>query len=347
LQEQTWQQFDIIVVDNAADAELARRVTAFNQTASHPVRYVPELHLGLMYARHAGAHAAKGDILVFTDDDQTSEPAVLQAYAHAFAAHPEMAAAGGPIRLVWESPPPQWLIEYMGQTKMFPMLGLVDISETFRLDPKGFFFGGNMAIRREVLFQVGGFNPELVGDLYLGDGEVGLYQKLWQRQMLIGYVPEALMYNYIPPQRMTVEYFCRRMANEGAADMYTRYHPSIPNRLRLFTHAAAIAAKNSKYWLGALVLRGRTDRRSVAVQIDAARTQAQVQYVLRLMFDPELRRLVLKQDWLHDVSASAGFPLSPSRGERQADSPRSGSAHPISSLATGGRACLEHQPLTD
>jgi glucosyl-dolichyl phosphate glucuronosyltransferase len=62
----------------------------------------------------------------------------------------------------------------MGQTTMFPMLGLVDISETFRLEPQGFFFGGNMAIRREVLFQVGGFNPELVGDLYLGDGEVGL-----------------------------------------------------------------------------------------------------------------------------------------------------------------------------
>jgi len=154
-----------------------------------------------------------------------------------------------------------------------------------------------------VLFQVGGFNPDLISDIYLGDGEVGLYQKLWQRQMLIGYVPDALMYNYIPPQRMTVDFFRRRMANEGAAEMYTRYHHEIPDRLRLFKHAAAIAAKNSKYWLGARLLRGRTDRRSVDVQIHAARTQSQVKYLSRLMFDKELRGLVLKKDWLNEACA--------------------------------------------
>ena len=300
LQEQTLSSFEIIVVDNAADAELARRVTAFNRTARYPVRYVPEPRLGVMHARHTGAQAAAGDILVFTDDDLTAAPAVLQAYAHAFATHPEMVAAGGPMRLVWEAPPPPWLLAYMGPAKMFPPLALLDISEEFRLDPHGFFFSGNMAIRREVLFQVGGFNPELVGERYLGDGEVGLYQKLWQRQMLIGYVPEALMYHYIPPQRMTVEYLHRRMANEGAADMYTHYHPGIPARLRLFLHAATIAAHNSKCLLGGLLFRGRTDRRSVDVQMHAARTQSQVQYLLRLMFDPELRSLVLKKDWLHE-----------------------------------------------
>ena len=301
LQEQTWSSVELLVVDNAADAELARQVAEFNQTARLPVRYVPEPRLGVVHARHTGAQAAGGEILVFTDDDLTAAPAVLQAYAHAFATHPEMAAAGGPMRLVWESPPPQWLLEYMGPATMFPPLALLDISEEFRLDPHGFFFSGNMAIRREVLFQVGGFNPELVGDCYVGDGEVGLYRKLWQQKMLIGYVPEALMYHYIPPQRMTVEYLHRRMANEGAADMYTHYHPSIPARLRLCTHAATIAAHNSKCWLGGMLLRGRTDRRSVDVQMHVARTQSQVKYLIRLMFDHELRSLVLKKNWLHEA----------------------------------------------
>jgi glucosyl-dolichyl phosphate glucuronosyltransferase len=300
LQEQTLSSFEILVVDNAADSEIERIVAEFNRTARLPVRYVPEPRLGIMNARHAGARAAGGDILVFTDDDQTSDPAVTQAYENAFADHPEMAAAGGPIRIVWESPPPKWLIEYIGQAKMFPILGLLDVYDEFRLDPKGFFFGGNMAIRREVLFQVGGFNPELIGDIYFGDGEVGLYQKLWQRKMLIGYVPEALMYNYIPSQRMTVDFFRRRTANEGAAEMYTRYHHGIPDRLRLFKHAAAIAAKNNKRWLGAILLRGRTDRRSVDIQMDAAKTQSQLKYLIRLMFDKELRSLVAKNDWLNE-----------------------------------------------
>src|SRR5207249_7611413 len=41
-----------------------------------------------------------------------------------------------------------------------------------------------MAIRRDVLFQVGGFNPDLVGDFFLGDGATGLNRKLWERGMV-------------------------------------------------------------------------------------------------------------------------------------------------------------------
>jgi glucosyl-dolichyl phosphate glucuronosyltransferase len=305
LQEQTPADFEILVVDNAADSEVQCRVTEFNQTARLPVHYVPELRLGLMHARHCGARAATGDILVFSDDDQTFGPGVIGAYAKAFAEHPEMAAAGGPIRLVWESPPPKWLLEYIGEERIFPILGLVDSYDEFRLDPKGFFPGGNMAIRRDVLFQVGGFNPDLVGELYVGDGEVGLYQKLWERGMLIGYVPDAVMYNYIPPERMTVKFFRRRMANEGVADVYTRFHHGLPHWFRLCKHATGIAIRNGKPWIAALFLKGRTDARSLRTQLHAARTQSQLKYVIRLMFDKELRTLVLKTDWLNESCASA------------------------------------------
>jgi hypothetical protein len=57
-------------------------------------------------------------------------------------------------------------------------------------------------------------NPGLIGDIYFGNEEVGLYQKLWQRRLLIGYVPNALMYNYIPSGRMTVDFFRRRMREQ-------------------------------------------------------------------------------------------------------------------------------------
>ena len=67
LQEQILRCYALLVVDNAADAELARRVAAFNRTARRPVRYVPEPRLGLMEAPHAGARAAGGDILVLPE----------------------------------------------------------------------------------------------------------------------------------------------------------------------------------------------------------------------------------------------------------------------------------------
>ncbi len=175
LQEQTLANFEIIVVDNAADSDVERMATEFNHAATVPVRYMPEPQLGAHNARHTGAHAAEGDILVFADDDETFAPEWLGAYARAFAEHPEMAAAGGPIRLVWEAPPPAWLLEFMGHARTFIILGLLDASDEFCLSPKGGFFSGNMAIRRDVFFQLGGFNPDQVGAFLLGECSRGNY----------------------------------------------------------------------------------------------------------------------------------------------------------------------------
>jgi glycosyltransferase involved in cell wall biosynthesis len=113
LQEQTFRDFEILIVDNAADAGVEHLVAEFNVLASMPARYLPEPELGLHNARHAGARAANGEILIFTDDDATFDPGWLQAYAAAFAEHPEMAAAGGPVSPIWEVPPPRWLLEFI------------------------------------------------------------------------------------------------------------------------------------------------------------------------------------------------------------------------------------------
>ncbi|MCX6654494.1 MAG: glycosyltransferase family 2 protein [Candidatus Bathyarchaeota archaeon] len=298
LQEQTLSDFEILVVDNAADTAVEQAVVEFNRSAIVPARYLPEPHLGLHNARHAGARAANGEILVFTDDDATFAPGWLQAYARAFDKHPEMAAAGGPVKPIWEVAPPQWLLKFIGDIKVFPLLSLMEPYDIFHLDPKGYFIGVNMAIRRDVLFKVGGFNPESFGDIWLGDGETGLYQKLWRQKMLVGYVSDAVVYHHIPPNRMTVDYFRRRMENEGACDMYARYHNRVPNWLLLCKHACAIAIRNSIYWVVAVLLKDRNDARSLHTQLHAARTQSQFKYVVRLIFDRDFQRLVLKADWL-------------------------------------------------
>ena len=299
LQRQTLGGFEIHVVDNAADAEVERLVVDFNSAAKVPACYVPEPQPGATFARHAGARASTGDLLVFVDDDVRLTPGVIEAYTNAFAKHPDMVAAGGPIRIDWEQPPPAWLVRYIGAAKCFPMLGLFEPFDEFRLAPDLVFFGANVAIRRAAFFEVGGFNPDLVGEVYGGDGEVGLYRKLQQRQMLVGYVPTALVYHHVPAERVSVDFLRRRMANEGIADMYSLYHPDMPGRLRLLRHAAGIAMRNSRAWAIGWLRRGRTDRTSVQIQLDGARTQSQLKYVVRLIVDKDLRTLVQKRDWLN------------------------------------------------
>ena len=105
LQQQTLHQFEIVVVNNAIDPRTDELVNDFGIGSRVPVRCIPSPPGVLHEARHAGARAAIGEILMFTDDDATFDPGWLQGYYNAFSKHPEMAAAGGPVRPVWDVPP--------------------------------------------------------------------------------------------------------------------------------------------------------------------------------------------------------------------------------------------------
>jgi hypothetical protein len=155
-----------------------------------------------------------------------------------------------------------------------------------------------MAIRRDALFDAGGFNPEIFGDRWLGDGETGLNRKLWARGQMIGYVPDALVYHYVSPERMTVAYLRKRQASDGACDMYARFHDQMPSVLGLARVALAIVSESARDWLAEPLLRGRTDPRALRVQMRAARARSRFQYVLRLMVSPGLRALVTRRNWL-------------------------------------------------
>jgi glycosyltransferase involved in cell wall biosynthesis len=305
LQAQSLSEFEIILVDNAADPELGRRVTEFNPSARVPVRYLAQPNLGVHFARHTGAHAAGGSLLVFTDDDVTFDTGWLQAYHDVFDRHPEMAAAGGPARPFWEAPPPTWLRQYMGDATEVGILSLMEPYREFRLGPEAWFWSLNMAIRREALFAVGGFNPEATGDKWLGDGESGLRYKLRERQMLIGYVPQALVYHHIPLRRLTVDYLCLRLANQEACETYTAYHHRMPPRLGLCKHMLAVALKNCRCLLGAWFVKGRTDSRSLDIQIRAARAWSRLRYTAHLIRDESFRELVQKENWLSDAGDPA------------------------------------------
>ena len=301
VQRQTLAEFELLLVDNSPDAELQARIEQFNQCARTrtKARYVPEPRLGLHNARHAGARAATGDVLVFTDDDAAFDPDWLAAYARCFAAHPDMAAAGGPILPAWEAPPPEWLSAFMrADPTMFPVLSLLDLSPQFQLRQDGIFFGVNMAIRRDALFEAGGFNPEIFGDRWLGDGETGLNRKLWARGHMIGYVPDAIVYHYVPPERMTVAYMRKRQANDGACDVYARFHDRMPSVIGLARAALTVIGESARDWAAEPLFRGRTDPRALRVQMRAARARARLDYLVRLMLNPGLRALVTQRNWL-------------------------------------------------
>lgn len=300
LQEQSVDDFEILLVDNAGDRKLRRWVKDFNFDAPKRVQYLHEPQLGVHHARHLGAHNARGKLLVFTDDDATFEPDWLERYVKAFSGHPEMVAAGGPVLPKWQTKPPSWVIDYVEKVNWISILSLLKPKDSLEISSRGFFYSINMAIRRQVFFEVGGFNPDIFGEVWLGDNEVGLVTKLREKNLLVGHVPDAVVYHHIPSHRMTLAYFRQRMANEGNAESYSRYHKGVPGRFFLVTDVVQLSAKNSICWAKAAVLRGRTDLHSLLIQLRAAMSMAQAKYTTRLIFDRKLKRLVLKRDWLNE-----------------------------------------------
>lgn len=295
-QAQLLEPFELIVVDNAADPSLQEQIEQFNARARIPGVYVPEPRLGLHHARHAGVRAASGDVLVFTDDDATFSPGWLTAYAEAFAAHPDMAAAGGPVRPVWEQAPPQWLLDYMGDAKIFGILSLMEPWDSFRLSTDGFFFGVNMAIRRHV-FNWTGFHPELVGSRTIGDGESGLNAEISSRGDLIGYVPEAVVYHHIPASRMDVRYIRRWAWHLGGAYMYRRWRGRARSTPALFKEALSIARLHLKYWIAGYVVRPRRDPRSIDIQFNASLGWCKLTYLWWMLTDPTVKTALDKRDF--------------------------------------------------
>lgn len=90
------------------------------------VRILREERPGLTPARLTGIAAARGDILVFVDDDNVLDPGYLAAAREAFAGDASLAAAGGSIFPEYETPPPAWMREFE------PLLALRDLGSSPR-----------------------------------------------------------------------------------------------------------------------------------------------------------------------------------------------------------------------
>lgn len=302
IQNQTLENFEILLVDNEVSSKTKEIVKAFNQSAKKKAKYVPAPEPGLHNARHTGARVSKSDLLVLTEDEVTFHPKWLEAYYKAFKQNPGMAVAGGPLKPIWTVPPPKWVLDLIGRSKVFPPFSLMEPYSEFKLSKKLFFFGGNMAIRKKVLFKIGGFNPDTTGKYIWGNGDSGLNRKLRHKGYLIGYVPEALIFHHIDKKRMSLEGFCHWMSNEGRVDMYTIFYENgLPkNYLQLFKlrYLVPYLYITCKYWIGYILVKGRKAPFKIKFQLQLTRTKSQLDFIHQLFKNKELQKLVTQKDWI-------------------------------------------------
>jgi len=217
--------FEIMIIDNAS-TDNTRFVVEELQTNNPHVRYIYEEKPGLHNGRHRGAQEAKGEILVFVDDDIIAAPGWLKAIQKTFK-DPDVALVGGKILPKWEGDVPQWIDLFKIQTDYgwtIGYLSLLDFGNIRKDVPADFVYGCNFSIRRSVLYECGGFHPDAMPQeliRYRGDGESALSRKITEEGYRAVYEPEATVYHLVSSERLSVDYFYKRAFNQGVSDSFT------------------------------------------------------------------------------------------------------------------------------
>lgn len=220
------ESWELLIVDNGSTDD-TRAISKAIIEANHgsAIRYFHEPIPGLLSGRHRGVFESSGDILVFIDDDVDVDPEWLNSIIETFQ-DPDVHLVGGKNLPRYLCKPPHWLDHFWnieGSRKWLDFISVVDFGEEpLELDPL-FIWGLNFSVRRSSLIRLGGFHPDYVPkpfDYYQGNSETGLALKAEEKGFKIMYQPRALVWHRIPQDRLTFDYFERRMFLYGVSDSY-------------------------------------------------------------------------------------------------------------------------------
>lgn len=200
----TW---DLVVVDNASTDDTQSVLRDF--ASRLPLTVVIETKPGLSNARNKGLDTARGEYVLYTDDDVRVSETWVAEFVVGIRRHPEAAVFGGRI-LPWfpAAPDPDLL-------KAFPSLALGfcaidhDLPEG-PLPPDKQINGANMGFHAETARSMrfnADFGPKW-GEVVVGDE-----RELIDRCRALGkppiWLPAAEVRHYVAPERMTLEYLIR------------------------------------------------------------------------------------------------------------------------------------------
>lgn len=196
----------VIVVDH--DDELLKLCTA--RWPHHRV-VSNQFAQGLSGARNTGLSQATGDVIAFLDDDAAARSGWLDAITTGFTDQ-SVGGVGGHVVPEWAQTPPAWLPPEFWWVVGCSYVGLPSDAREVR-NP----IGANMAFRRSVFEQVGGFREEIgrVGTIPLGCEETELSIRAHGAGFSVWYLPNAIVRHAVPADRLTPRYFLRRCYAEG------------------------------------------------------------------------------------------------------------------------------------
>ena len=208
------QGWEVVVVNNKCTDTTDQVIARFQD--SLPLRRVYEGEPGLSNARNAAVDNARGEYIVWTDDDVLVGRDWLTAYETAFAGWPQAAVFGGPIFPWFDGQPPDWLasvIDHVGPAYAVRNLG----AEPCALELKGELpYGANYAVRihDQRLHRYDAALGRKGKGGALGE-ETAVLTAIMKKGGAGRWIPQATVRHFIPRDRQNLQYLRAYYAMSG------------------------------------------------------------------------------------------------------------------------------------
>ncbi|MFA5014771.1 MAG: glycosyltransferase [Actinomycetota bacterium] len=210
--------YEVLVVDNNSKDKTKEVIFSYMPRFNGRLRYLQETRQGLSFARNTGAIESRGEILAFTDDDCVVDALWLkniQETMDNFNAE----CVFGKILPMWSDLPPDWMKE--NSNYFYGKLGALDYGDKILrvISEEKEFFGGNLAIRKEALLNLGLFNVALgrKGASMCAGEDTDLFERMIKKNKIIIYNPLIFVYHRIDKNRMTKKYFRKISFGSGVS----------------------------------------------------------------------------------------------------------------------------------
>lgn len=172
------------------------------------VRYVHSAPANKSLALNRVLEEIDDSLIVFLDDDVRLEPGLLTAYAAAAREYPQGFFYGGPLGVDYEKEPPEYLRRHLpASARGWSWEG------SGRQIHEPIFLGANWAVPCQTLRDCGGFSAEFGpgGTSGARGQEREIQVRLLQRGLQGLYVPDAMLWHFVPAERCSRRWLYRRV----------------------------------------------------------------------------------------------------------------------------------------
>jgi glycosyltransferase involved in cell wall biosynthesis len=224
-------RWELLLVDNASKIPVA---DAYDLSWHPHGRMIREEQLGKMHAWFKGIVEAKGDILVFVDDDNVLDSNYLDQVLAVSEQWPFIGAWGASVLPEFESIPPSWIKDQMWRLSVEEVREDVwsNLREGFETKP----LGAGMCVRKEVgaryleWCRTNQMSNALdrKGDVITGYGDMNLALCSIDIGLGTGKSSRLRLKHLIPPSRLTLDYFVRHAEGDAISLMMFRAIRGLP-----------------------------------------------------------------------------------------------------------------------